>query len=240
MNASSSLAEQASCDELSAEQVASYLRKEPDFFARHPELLSQIRVHHDERGTVSLVDIQLEKLRGQVTQLQDQLEQLTDQAKRNDQLFQQFSSLQAKLMQARCLQQVMPLMEQFAQQYQLNISIRLLAEPEAAKPLLKEINSDVAWLSRESFTQFQRSFMPQQNIYLGRLRHGQAALFFSQPPDLGSFALLPLKQHQTLGVLGFSSTEGGHFHPAMDTLFLQQLAIVMSSQLALWLDEAVL
>lgn len=213
MNASSSLAEQASCDELSAEQVASYLRKEPDFFARHPELLSQIRVHHDERGAVSLVDIQLEKLRGQVTQLQEQLEQLTNQAKRNDQLFQQFSSLQAKLMQARCLQQVMPLMEQFAQQYQLNISIRLLVEPEAAKPLLKEINSDVAWLSRESFTQFQRSFMPQQNILSWATSSWASRTLFQSTARFRLFCIIAIKAASDAWSSGFFQYRRRPFSP---------------------------
>jgi uncharacterized protein YigA (DUF484 family) len=55
-------------------------------------------------------------------------------------------------------------------------------------------------------------------------------------PEMGSYVVLPLVKQQTLGVLAFSSEEGGHFQPDMDTLFLRHLSLVVAhlAQTLVW------
>ena len=45
---------------------------------------------------------------------------------------------------------------------------------------------------------------------------------------MGSYVVMKLKKQQTLGLLVFSSEDGGHFVPEMDTLFLENLATVIA------------
>ncbi|KZW49365.1 3',5'-cyclic-nucleotide phosphodiesterase [Vibrio parahaemolyticus] len=55
-------------------------------------------------------------------------------------------------------------------------------------------------------------------------------------PEMGSYVVLPLVKKQTLGVLAFSSEDGGHFQPDMDTLFLRHLSLVVAhlAQTLVW------
>ena len=49
---------QGAVPELDALQVKDYLLANPDFFHQYPILLEQLRIPHQKRGTVSLVELQ--------------------------------------------------------------------------------------------------------------------------------------------------------------------------------------
>ena len=49
--------------------IITYLREHPDFFTTHPELLAKLSVVHPQKGTLSLVEAQLEQQRQQIKAL---------------------------------------------------------------------------------------------------------------------------------------------------------------------------
>ena len=51
---------------VAASVVADYLQQHPDFFQHYPELLPLLRLPHQQRGTVSLVERQLELQREKI------------------------------------------------------------------------------------------------------------------------------------------------------------------------------
>ncbi len=51
---------------------------------------------------------------------------------------------------------------------------------------------------------------------------------YNETPEMGSYVLLTLNRGGFQGLLAFSSEDGGHFQPSMDTLFLRHLALVLS------------
>ena len=60
----------APVDNLQADTVAAYLQAHPDFFNQRDELLLSLRIPHQRGDTISLVERQLELLRGRNIEMQ--------------------------------------------------------------------------------------------------------------------------------------------------------------------------
>lgn len=209
--------------QLTDEMITDYLRDHPDFFERQPELLTQLRIPHQEKGAVSLVEIQLGRLRTRISELEDEITQLMSIAARNDRTFYLLSRVQGDLLSSKSVEQAALVVEEMAAELNLTSCIRLF---EQTHPKYS--------LSREGFNSFSRSHLNGKVVYLGRLRQVDRDALFTDAPDLGSFAILPLGGATPVGLLAFASQDGGHFQPSMDTLFLQQVVSVLNHLLAVW------
>ena len=81
-------------------QVAAYLEADPDFFLRHPELTTRLRLPHGPAGTLSLVEHQMGLLRAQVEGERRLLAQLIARARANDTLAERLHHLTIQLILA--------------------------------------------------------------------------------------------------------------------------------------------
>ena len=66
---------------LTAKEVAQYLSEHTDFFVDYPELTADLIIPHQQRGTVSLVELQAEQLRTQLHQQRQELAALIRNAR---------------------------------------------------------------------------------------------------------------------------------------------------------------
>lgn len=208
---------------LTEQEVTDFLQANPDFFIRQSDLLTRIQVHHSERGVVSLVDIQLERLRQQVTELEGKIQGLMSAAEKNSQLFDIFARAQLQLFQTHNIYQACGVLETLAEQLGLEVGLRLFDSMD-----------DNLYLERRSFEHFRCARLTARPVYLGRLRKQESELLFDHPPHLGSFVVVPLGSERLIGVLSFASVDGGHFQPEMDTLFVEQLAVVLTRLIHHW------
>src|SRR5690242_4813866 len=82
--------------------VIEYLQRNPDFFERHPQLLTRLHIPH-ERGaaTVSLVERQVQVLRDKNQLLDGKLREFVDVARGNDELVDKIHRLACGLIKAR-------------------------------------------------------------------------------------------------------------------------------------------
>ncbi|WP_318419371.1 DUF484 family protein [Photobacterium leiognathi] len=208
---------------LNEQTVLTYLRNNPTFFSHQAEWLSEVRIPHQSRGTVSLVDIQLERLRLRIAELEQQQATLLANATKSGELSVMFSNAQIQLLQCHNIYQVLTIVEALAEQLQLSACLRLF-----------DTDDELLYLARHRFNDFYRSRLVQDRPYLGRLRRPEAELLFAHPPQLGSFIVLPLGRSAANGVLSFASADGGHFQPEMDTLFVEQLATTISHLIEHW------
>jgi uncharacterized protein len=208
---------------LDEKKVEEYLLSHPDFFGLHPELLTHLRIPHSERGAVSLVEIQLERLRHRVQELEGNIEGLVSLAAKNSELFSVFSQAQQKLFQTHNIYQALIVLDDLSNQLGLEFSLRLFDSLD-----------EQLFLERRLFDNFRKSRLVARSVYLGRLRKAEGELLFEQPPQLGSFVVLPLGIDSLIGVLSFSSPDGGHFQPEMDTMFVEQLASVLTRLIHHW------
>nr|WP_086939216.1 DUF484 family protein [Thaumasiovibrio occultus] len=225
-------------DELLIQQraaVAAFLEYDPDFFRHYPQLVNSVQVTHEERGTVSLVDIQLTRLRSRVAELEEDITALMSQARRNETLFRQLGEVQLKLLRASNITAARHALQKMADQLSLQVTLRLFADPCPRHQL-----------AQSEYAQTRVAQHAKQQVYLGRLARHDAQLLLDQPPELGSFAVLPINTtpaaantpSEPMGVLVFASPDGGHFQPSMDTLFLDQMVELLGALIPKWLVEA--
>lgn len=205
-------------DALTAEVVAEYLRDNPDFFQDRKDLVDRLAINNVEQGAVSLVEIQLKRQRHRIEELEEEITGLMSLAANNDKTFYEFMDLQAQVLKCSDFMQVIKAVEQKALDLGLKAHVRILSQ------------SGFYHLSAEGYSKFSLNHFNGQDAYLGRLRKADRHdLFGDYPvPELGSYVVLPLAKQSPLGLLAFSSEDGGHFQPHMDTLFLRHLALVVA------------
>lgn len=78
--------------------VIDYLRKDPDFFQRHPGLLAELNLPHESGKTISLVERQVALLRERNIDMRRRMNELVGTAKENDVLFTNIRSLTLALL----------------------------------------------------------------------------------------------------------------------------------------------
>ncbi|UGA54740.1 DUF484 family protein [Vibrio sp. VB16] len=206
-------------DPMTAEVIAQYLRDHPDFFRERQELTELMSLPVRQEGTVSLVEIKLRRQREKIADLEEEITELMSMAANNGQHFHQFMSLQETILKCHTLSQVVDAINQFSKELSLTAYLKLLH----CDNLKHHINM-------ENWQRFATNHFNGKSAYLGRLKKADRDLLFNHDrcPELGSFAILPLEKSKPLGVIAFSSNDGGHFQPSMDTLFLRHLATVVS------------
>ncbi|MEL7291997.1 MAG: DUF484 family protein [Pseudomonadota bacterium] len=211
---------QIEADTLTAEAVAEYLRDNPDFFNHRRELVDRLALNHQEQGAVSLVHVQMNRQRQRIEELEEEITALMSLAKSNDQTFHEFMQLQEQILKCDALVDVVKAIEEMAKSLGLVAYLRLF-----------DSESTRYGLNREHYQRFATNHLNGKEAYLGRMRKVDRELLFgerSHAPEMGSYVVLPLQKKHLQGVLVFSSSDGGHFQPHMDTLFLRHLALVVS------------
>ena len=201
--------------------IAEYLQENSDFFERHPQLLQQLSLRHQQRGSVSLVERQHQVLRQRIMQLEEEITDLMVTARRNEELFRVYSDLYVALLECNSLDEVMDALQQtFAQQLNMPaLSLKFFDSPI-------ELDEQFTFAADTHKKLLSKRFSHSQ-VYLGRLTADEKRLLF---PDeaIASVALLLLGERGELGMLAIGNQDAGHFEPAMDTLLVRQLQALLS------------
>ncbi|OLQ93679.1 3',5'-cyclic-nucleotide phosphodiesterase [Vibrio ponticus] len=215
---------QIEADALTAEVVAEYLRDNPDFFIHRRDLVDRLALPTQEQGAVSLVHVQLNRQRQRIEELEEEITTLMSLAANNDRTFHEFMDLQEQILKCDCLLDAIKAIESKAKALGLLAYVRLFNAP--SKHYLT---------SFEHYQRFATNNLNGKSAYLGRMRKADRELLFGElnrAPELGSYVVLPLVKGKAQGLIAFSSEDGGHFQPHMDTLFLRHLALVLSHAIA--------
>ena len=209
------------------EDVVEFLRRDTDFFARHPDLLAELRVPHACGDAHSLIEYQVEVLRTQGRQLRERLHALVGNARDNEELGQRMHALTLALIECRSVDEIFTsLYHALADDFGADVvTIRLFAPPaaDADRGLGEFVGTDGE--ARALFATVLESDKP----LCGRIRGKQLDFLFGHREVVAaSGALLPLGTHQRFGVLAIGSRNPQRFHPGMGTLFLRNLADVVT------------
>ena len=202
---------------LLAEQVVlDYLQAHPEFFQQHPQLLASMRLAHQQRGSVSLVERQLELQREKIQALEDDITRLMSVARQNEQIFLAFNQLQAGLYQAKNLEDAQSSLQQFT-----------AAMPQVSEcRLIKLTDAD----SAAPYQMLLSRRLNAQGVYLGRLNKEEQQAIFAG--NIHSVALMLIRDaEQPLALLAFGSELDDHFQPSMDRLFINHLAAILAQLL---------
>lgn len=213
-------------DNISAEQVAEYLRNNRDFFQLRDELLLEMNLpHHGSHGAASLVEKQVSVLRERNIEMRNKLGTLLQNAEKNDQFFQHTRELVLALLDAKNLDAVgQVLRHSFLKAFKLDaFSFVIFAEAER----YKDTTALVCSLSKAE--QHISGLINARNSVCGILRDAELSFFFKDKASkVGSAATITLGGEKKLGMLALGSSDKNHFNSDMDTLFLCFIADVVS------------
>jgi len=209
--------------------VAKYLRQNPDFLEREPSLLKYLELSHASGPAVSLIEKQVQYLRGQNESLEQRLNQLIQVASDNEKLMFRLHSLTLELMSMGGLPSFFDrLSEAILSEFKadiLNITLFDLKVKAGPKTPMFHIDRD-----DPEMQQFHGHLEKGVSV-CGRLnRNKRDYLFGNRAQWVQSTALVPMGDD---GLMAIGSSDPARFYPWMGTLFLDLLAQVVTSRLAL-------
>lgn len=218
---------------INAQQVADYLAQHPTFFSQYTDLLDHLQIPHQRKGAVSLVELQLDRQREKIEQLQQELAKLTQIAQHNEQMFFSLMPLQQKLFTLESVPELTQALQHWAENLGLK-QVKVLLFNDAWH-LPTSLPAEFQ-LDRRAFEVIRLERFGLRSFYLGKLTHKEKTLLFlPEEFPVGSVALCLLKDNKqpqsTTGLLLFSSHNEGHFYAKQETAFLQELTRLIESQL---------
>jgi len=213
------------------EVVAAYLRKHPDFFQHHPELLEVVEIRHESGGAASLIERQVEQLRESNQDLNRQLNRLVQVAAENEQLMSRLHRLTLELMSIVSRRDFFTqLGNSLLNDFNADILQICLFDKAAAAEAGEDVMAiDADDPALEPF----RAQLDKGSAVCGRLGESKLEfLFGSKARWVQSTALVPLGEKGAHGMMAIGSSDPARFYPGMGTLFLELLANVISTRLS--------
>lgn len=224
-------------EELAEHRVAQYLRDNPEFFLRNPDVALQLQVPHECGSAVSLVEYQISVLRDQNRQLKRKLKELVQTGRDNDRLSERVLGLTRALLAADSLEGTLQAVQQtlVSEFHAESLAIRVFgASGDAGEFAPCMINRDDPALAPF------KSFFQTNRPLCGRLKREQLQFLFDEQSEvIGSAALVGLGDHARFGMLAVGSRDENHFHPAMGTLYLSRMGLLIGYALRRYLAEPV-
>ena len=218
--------------EVSDERVAAYLRDHPDFFLRHPELVSELELTHDAGTAVSLVERQVAILRERNIETRNRLRSLLDAASDNDRLFEQTRALTLALLDAGSLPAMdAVLANQLVKGFQADhahcfvVHAGTVAGAAHLSTVAATADLPLYHLTRET------------GVSCGMLREDELALLFPEAQLCSGSAVLialtdPAGNAGFSGLLAIASVDPRRFSAEMGTLFVRFIGDVLSRVLS--------
>lgn len=197
---------------LDDELVKAYLQQHPDFFVKHQDLLTQLALPHETRGSISLLERRQEIQRARIVQMEDELSELMGHARQNEVIFKAISQIYISLVGCQSVAQMQQAVDDVCTEQLYLAQFRLLQpEDEAYLHLQAKLNGNPS--------------------YLGRLNPDVLSAVFSK--SVQSVALVELTYQDQdndiiFGIAAFGSSSAHHFQPQMDTLFINELGRLLS------------
>jgi uncharacterized protein YigA (DUF484 family) len=205
------------------EQVSRFLRAHPRFVIDDPDLLEMLELNHASGSAVSLIERQIELLRGRNQRLGDRLELLVDAARENELRIGSHHRMARLLIRAPTLAAVVvalrtAMRDHFDIEYVfLGISTSVLKRHDIDGVTPIEPDGPIA----KSCDNLLRTRL----IECGPLDEARARLLFPKvdlPPR--SAAIAPLEKDRNLGIIAFASSDPVRFQPRQGKLFVELAA----------------
>ncbi len=218
---------------LNAESVAQYLLDHPDFLTHHPEVLDHLVLPHESGEAVSLIERQVDQLRARNEKQASQLNQIIKVAGENEVLMTRLHELTLELMTIGDLAAFFDrLAEVLQDEFEADVlNISLFGREVNAGESTPLFNVD----PEDPDLQALRPQLDKGETSCGRLNRNKLdALFRSRAQWVQSTALVPIDDQ---GFLAIGSSDPARFYPGMGTLFLDLLAQVIRTRLALEVPE---
>ncbi len=215
-------------DALNPQEVASYLRRHPDFLKGFPDLALALAVPRDSGQATSLASYQLEVLRDQNRDIKRRLHELVEIANENQELMIRVHSFTLSLMRANSrAESLKRAVAGFTEDFSTDLVRVVLFERYDDLPATDWL---LTLLRTDADMAIFREFLDRSEPLCGRLQSEKLnVLFGARAESVRSTVLLPLGGR---GMLAVSSLDPNRFHPGMGTVFLKLMAEGLAAALA--------
>jgi uncharacterized protein len=218
--------------ELNDQDVAQFLRNDPQFFSRNLHLLTEI-VLPNQHGSVavSLVERQQIAQRDKIRVLESKLAELIQFGEENDAISERVHRLSLGLLAARDFDGlVATTTHNLSTDFQVpHVALRLWARPlnegDAASEEFNDVDAEL------------RTWVDGLNSpYCGHRPGLDISNWFGEiNAPLTSFAMVALRGEQSFGLLVLASEDEKRFYPEMGTLYLKRIGELVSVALLRYL-----
>lgn len=202
---------------MNEEDIAVFLRSNPQFFDQHPELLESIRVAHPYGGrAIPLAERQMVSLRARVRTLESKLSELIRIGEENDAIGERVHRLAVALLATSDFQA-------FAQALYFHLREDFSVPHVVLRVWGRTLPPDC--VEADTVTDAQRRAAET----MGGPQCGPAAdspfhdWFGESAQHLRSLALVPLGGTSLFGLLALGSEDAERFYPEMGTLYLRRI-----------------
>lgn len=226
MNSETSAKQSNDKSNVTAEQVAQYLQKHPDFFINRDSLLEEITLPHESGKAISLLERQVKILRERSIESRHTLNSLMENAKYNDQLFSVTRTLILALLIEDDVAQIASATEaNLNTQPGIDASSVILFDADHLKNVENTRLESTDFL-HEGFPTLLRD---RKTICRSIDKETAAFLFPHRGSGIRSVALCPIGRERMIGVLAIGNKAHDYFNPELDTLFLDFIGEVLDS-----------
>ena len=216
----------------SEEQITTYLRDNPQFFERRPDLLAMMHLPSlHGSGTVSLAERQQGAQRDKIRVLETKLSEFLQYGQENDTISDKVHRLSLGLLAAQQLDILLPILtetlrEDFAVPY---VALRVWASPKTSSHGSNAVFHDV---DSELKPWAEGLIAP----YCGTRPGLDVNNWFGETAAPKSFALIALRSDKVFGILAIASDDERRFYPEMGTVYLKRIGELVSASLLRYID----
>jgi uncharacterized protein YigA (DUF484 family) len=218
-------------DSMDAKAVADYLEQHPEFFGEYADLLSEIYIPHPHGGhAIPIAERQIVTLREKNGQLETKLRELIQFGGENDTISEKLHRSTLALFSATDLETTLGVLD-----HSLKDDFQV---PQVALRLWGKVPEQSYLPELAATSQELRDYAAALGVpYCGAHAPFESRDWFEGAPALASFAFLPLRTHQTFGLLALGSDDPARFYAGMGTMHLTRLAELASVATARFLPQ---
>ena len=217
------IAESESSQSSEEARVVEFLRRHPDLLNRHPELLETLELSHASGSAVSLIERQVEVLRGKNGRLEDRMSRLLETARDNERRANAVQKLARALIRAPSLAAVVAALRQSMRE---DFAVDAVFIGLTLRSFRRhDIDGIIPLEPGHRILQIYENFFRTRLIECGPISAETSALLFPRALEpLKSAAAVPLDKEKTLGMIVLGARQPERFVPRQGKLFLEMVA----------------
>ena len=212
-------------DVLDALEIGKYLRENPNFFIDNEEVLETLRIPHQDKGTISLIEKQLEISKMKQREAQEQILGFFKNASENAAIFKKTQSFLREAIVGDGQNKFFESLHSGTHTHLgCEYSLIILGRNES------EISSSIQVRDRESLSSDILKLFRSATPILGPLSKRQKKeLFFQETKKARSFAIVPIRDNQKdIALFNLGHENPDFFSERKETFFLEFLADMFS------------
>ena len=212
---------------ISETDVLNYLKENPNFFIKHPEILEILEIEHASGEATSLIEKQVEIIKKKNLDVTNKLSEFLENAEHNQNLFIKIQNLVLQMISETSLNSLATAVEVFFhEELKTEICKVYFFTPENSYGLDSE-----KIITPEIATSIFSDLFKENDIALGGVTNEVSGMVFGAKANIKEAAIGKLKSSKIAGTLALGSSELEKFPKDSETLFLEFVISVFSNQI---------